>query len=83
MEKLCIRCIFLPFTLEECGKKIVKTRGIDGGLKKSEYILWENEHPEIFSDGMETMLKQYNADQHYESPTNQRHLRELNNELIG
>lgn len=48
--------------LDESGKKIVKTRGIDGGLKKSEYILWENEHPEIFEEGMEKMLEQHNKD---------------------
>ena len=46
--------------LDESGKKIVKTRGINNGLEESEYILWKNEHPEIFSDGMKKMLDKYN-----------------------
>lgn len=48
--------------LKESGKKIVKTRGINNGLEESEYILWKNEHPEIFRDGMKAMLDEYNAD---------------------
>lgn len=48
--------------LEKSGKKIVKTRGINNGLEESEYILWKNEHPEIFRDGMKAMLDEYNAD---------------------
>lgn len=48
--------------LRESGKKIVKTRGINNGLEESEYILWKNEHPEIFRDGMKAMLDEYNAE---------------------
>lgn len=57
--------------LEKSGKKIVKTRGIDGGLKKSEYILWGNEHPEIFDDAWDAMLNQY-ADNQYRRSEAQR-----------
>lgn len=49
--------------LEKSGKKIVKTRGIDGGLKKSEYILWKDEHPEILDDGMNLMYEEYMKNQ--------------------
>lgn len=46
--------------LKDSGLKIVKTRGIDNGLQKSEYILWKDEHPEIFEDGMKLMMDEYN-----------------------
>lgn len=60
--------------LEKSGKKIVKTRGIDGGLKKSEYILWENEHPEIFDDAWDAMLNQYANNQYRKSEAQRKRL---------
>jgi len=64
--------------LDKSGKKIVQTRGIDGGLKKSEFILWENEHPEIFEDGMNLMLEQYASNQ---LKKNQRAIRRIEQEI--
>lgn len=48
--------------LNKSGKKIVQTRGVDGGLEKSEFVLWENEHPEIFDDAMRAMRAYYAED---------------------
>lgn len=60
--------------LEKSGKKIVKTRGIDGGFKKSEYILWGNEHPEIFDEAWDAMLNQYVGNQYKGSEAQRKRL---------
>ena len=66
--------------LDESGKKIVKTRGINNGMKKSEFILWENEHPEIFEDGHKAMLEELNKQREFE---NKRALRRAEDTLAS
>lgn len=64
--------------LDESGKKIIKTRGINNGMKKSEFILWENEHPEVFEDGHKAMLEELNKQRELE---NKRALRKAEDTL--
>lgn len=52
----------LTDVMKKNNAKIVQTRGIDGGLKQSEFVFWKDDNPEIFEDGMKLMMDEYNKE---------------------
>lgn len=52
----------LTDVMKKNNAKIIQTRGIEGGLKQSEFVFWKDDNPEIFEDGMKLMMDEYNKE---------------------
>ena len=58
-----------------------RNHAVPNGNSKTEFILFEQDHPEVLSDGMELMLQEYNREQQYDGIVNKKAIRNLERDI--